>query len=155
MEDTRFGIFDKTGTTKLTYSQERCCSYYQKARHIQYDNSNMAFNAVPHIPIQQETDLPSFSNQMVYFTVTGRPLPMPRPRFRLLRNTGRVLRPYIPFRTNNASTTSVRNVVTHMIPTGVNAPVFEKGYKVAVFVTFRVRRPNAHFVGSDRTSGAL
>ena len=114
----------------------------------------MAFNFLRRIPIQEETSMPSFSNQMVYFTLFGKPLPLPRPRFRVTTNR-RGARVYMPFRANTG-TAAARHTIKRMIPPGVldneEDPIFDAPeYKVGVFVTFRIRRPNHHFkVGSNR-----
>ena len=113
------------------------------------------FNSIPIIPVQEETNMPSFSTQMVYFTHFGKPLPLPRPRFRSFTN--RVgARVYMPFRTNTG-TAAARTNIKGMIPSGLlenmEDPIFNAPeYKVGVFVTFRMRRPNHHFrAGSNRT----
>ena len=99
--------------------------------------------------------MPSFSYEMVHFTLFCKPLPLPRrPRFRPFTN--RVgARVYMPFRTNTG-TAHARRTIKDMIPSGFmrldEDTIFEAPqHKVGVFVTFRIKRPNHHFHSNDRT----
>jgi Holliday junction resolvase RusA-like endonuclease len=80
------------------------------------------------------------------FTVAGPPIPMPRPRFRL------ILRPVPRVMVWNPAENDqlLFNRSARSLMRGETFPLHGDNAKVAIGITFRFRRPDSHFRGRNR-----
>lgn len=98
----------------------------------------------PEFPVLTITNPPAPGPMVYALTRSVRPIPMPRPRNRMLPG-GR-------FAVYNPATHQIHacRVWLRTVFEGRTIPLYAPVLPVAVSFTFRIRRPNSHFQGGDR-----
>ena len=104
----------------------------------------------PDLPYQHNLVVNSV-NKSIMFSVYGDPKPQKRPMF-IANRTGEANKRFRVVSPSNVKTCNFTKKIKELL-TGLPSPYFGKEDKLAVFVTFRMKRADSHFEKSKRASG--